>query len=323
MTRGGDRHAADCSASAAAGGWQHTLGSSVECTGVGLHSGARVRLTLMPAAAGGGIRFRLAGGIEIPATHAQVVDTRLCTVLGQTGPGDTGPGQTGPGAPGARVGTVEHLMAALSASGIDNAVIAVDGPEVPVLDGSAAPFLFLIGSAGRVAQPATRTAIEILAPVRVQDGPAFAELRPGCGAVLEMAMSIDFPAAAIGRQALTLSLTERNFREVLAPARTFTLASDIARLQAAGLARGGSLDNAVVVDGARVLNPGGLRAPDEFVRHKLLDAVGDLALAGAPLRGRFVAHRSGHALNHRLLCALFADPCAWRPVAMARWALAA
>jgi UDP-3-O-[3-hydroxymyristoyl] N-acetylglucosamine deacetylase len=206
-------------------------------------------------------------------------------------------------------------MAALAGAGIDNARIEIDGPELPILDGSAAPFLFLIDCAGVVAQPARRGRIEVLRPIRVSDGDSFIELLPEPGLdTLEMSMSIDFDAPAIGRQALSLALTENSFRGKLAQARTFALARDVARLHEAGLARGGSLDNAVVVDGAKVLNPAGLRMADEFVRHKLLDAVGDLALAGAPIAGRFVAHRSGHALNNQLLRALFADATAWRRV---------
>jgi UDP-3-O-[3-hydroxymyristoyl] N-acetylglucosamine deacetylase len=213
-------------------------------------------------------------------------------------------------------------MAALSGCAIDNALIEVDGPELPALDGSAEQFVFLLDCAGSVAQDSPRPVIEIRRTVRVSDGDGFAELRPGAGG-FEMALSIDFAAAAIGRQALSLQLDADSFRHELARARTFTLADEISGLRAAGLARGGSLENAVVVDQARVLNPAGLRAPDEFVRHKLLDAVGDLALAGAVLRGRFVAHRSGHTLNNRLLRALFADQAAWREVAHDRLPIAA
>jgi UDP-3-O-[3-hydroxymyristoyl] N-acetylglucosamine deacetylase len=202
-------------------------------------------------------------------------------------------------------------MAAFAGCGVDNATVTVDGPELPILDGSAAPFVFLIDCAGVVEQAAPRPEIEILRPVRVEDGTAFAELRPGLGGFV-MAMAIEFAAAAIGRQALALPLDDGAFRRDLAAARTFTDAAVVEQLRAAGLARGGSLDNAVVVEDARVLNPEGLRMPDEFVRHKLVDAVGDLALAGARLRGRFIGHRSGHTLNNRLLRALFADRSAWR-----------
>jgi UDP-3-O-[3-hydroxymyristoyl] N-acetylglucosamine deacetylase len=285
---------------------QRTLKTTISCVGTGLHSGQRVRLSLNPADVGSGIVFRRTDlGVDIPARHDHVADTRLCTVLGV------------PGEPGKLVGTVEHVMSALYACGIDNAVVAVDGPEVPVFDGSAAPFMFLIDCAGRVDQDEPRQAIEILRTVRVENGEAFAELRPGT-ASLDLALSIDFAAAAIGRQALTLKLTETKFRAVLAQARTFTLLEEIEAARAAGLARGGSLENAVVVDGARVLNPAGLRAPDEFVRHKMLDAVGDLALAGGPIHGRFVSHRGGHALNNRLLRAVLADQTAWRAVSLAQ-----
>ena len=285
----------------AASASQHTLKSAISCVGTGLHSGARVNMTIRPAEPGAGIVFRRTdAGVDIEARQENVIDTRLCTQLGR------------PDAPHARVGTVEHVMAAFLAAGVDNAVVELDGPEIPVFDGSSAPFLFLIDCAGRIEQAAPRQAIEILRPVRVDgENGAFAELRPG-GAGLTMALSIDFPAAAIGRQALSLMLTERSFREELARSRTFTMLAEIEALQAAGLARGGSLDNAVVVDGARIVNPAGLRSRDEFVRHKLLDAVGDLALAGSPLQGRFVAHKTGHALNNRLLRALFADAANWR-----------
>ena len=260
--------------------WQRTLKAPIGCVGVGLHSGRRISLNLRPADPDHGIVFRRTDlGRDIPARFDRVVDTRLATVLGDERWAS------------ARVGTVEHLMAALSALGIDNVLIELDGPEVPVLDGSAAPFVFLLDCAGVTEQSAPRTRIEIRRPVRVSEGDAFVELRPAAAgnSGLGMALSIDFAAAAIGRQALSLRLTPESFRAELARARTFTLAEEVAQLRAAGLAQGGSLDNAVVVDQARILNPGGLRMRDEFARHKLLDAVGDLALAGAPLCGRFIA----------------------------------
>jgi UDP-3-O-[3-hydroxymyristoyl] N-acetylglucosamine deacetylase len=291
-------------------GRRRTLKAAIGCVGIGLHSGRRVSLTLRPAAPGTGILFRRTDiGLELPARYDHVVDTRLCTALGI--PGD---------APARRIGTVEHVMAALAGCGVDDAVVELDGPEVPILDGSAAPFVFLLDCTGLIAHgglgAAEAEAIEVLRPVRVQEGEgpdaAWAELAPGFGDRLEASLTIDFPTTAIGRQSLALRLTPQGFRAGLADARTFTLAEDVARLRAAGLAQGGSLANAVVVDGPLVLNPGGLRRPDEFVRHKLLDVVGDLALAGAPLRGRFSGHRSGHALNNRLLRALFADRANWR-----------
>ncbi|NKE48392.1 UDP-3-O-acyl-N-acetylglucosamine deacetylase [Roseomonas frigidaquae] len=280
-----------------------TLKTAIGCVGVGLHSGRRVTLTLRPAEAGTGIVFRRTDlGIDIPARFDRVVDTRLCTAL------------VAEGAPQARIGTVEHVMAALAGSGITDAILDLDGPEVPILDGSAAPFLFLIDCAGTVSLDAPAPVIEVLRRVRVDEGEAFVELLPAHVPGFEAAMSIDFPATAIGSQQVSLRLSSAAFRAGVADARTFTLAEDIARLRAAGLAQGGSLDNAIVVDGPLVLNPGGLRRPDEFVRHKLLDVVGDLALAGAALSARFVGHRSGHALNNKLLRALFADLGAWRMV---------
>ena len=283
-----------------ASGFQKTLKSEIGCVGTALHSGARVALTLRPAPAGTGIVFHRSDlGIDVPASFSAVSDTRLCTVL------------TAPDAPHARVGTVEHVMAALAGCGIDNAIVELDGAEVPVLDGSAAPFVFLIDCAGVIEQSAPSRAIEIRRGVCVTDGDAFVELLPTVGRGLDLAVSIAFDAAAIGRQSLTLRAGEAGFRTQLSSARTFAMAADIAGLQALGLARGGSLDNAVVVDGARVLNPAGLRMPDEFVRHKTLDIIGDLALAGAPIHGRLTAHRPGHALNNRVLRALFADASNW------------
>ena len=279
---------------------QHSLKSAISCSGAGLHSGRQVNLSLLPAPSGTGIVFRRTDlGIDIPARFDAVTDTRLCTQIAH------------PDRPDATVSTVEHVIAALAATGVDNAVVALDGPEIPVLDGSSEPFVFLIDCAGRAKQAAPRQAIEIVRPVRATLGDATAEFLPG-GATLELAVSIDFAAPAIGRQSLSLSLTEQGFRSTLASARTFAMLDEIEAMQAQGLALGGSLDNAVVVDGARVLNPEGLRSPDEFVRHKMLDAVGDLALAGMPIHGRFVAHRTGHALNNRLLRALFDDARNWR-----------
>ncbi len=285
--------------------WQRTLKAPIGCVGVGLHTGRRVSLNLRPADPGHGVVFRRTDlGRDIPARFDCVVDTQFATVLGDERWAS------------ARVSTVEHLMAALSALGVDNVLVELDGPEVPVLDGSAAPFVFLLDCAGIIEQSLPRSYIEIHRTVRVADGSAFAELRPAAGGKvgLEMALSIDFAAAAIGRQAMSLCLTPESFRTELSRARTFTLAEEVAQLRTAGLAQGGSLANAVVVDQARILNPGGLRMSDEFARHKVLDAVGDLALAGAALSGRFIGHRSGHSLNNRLLRALFADASAWREV---------
>lgn len=285
---------------------RHTLKSAIDCVGLGLHSGKYVRLRLMPAAAGHGIVFhRTDLDCRIPAKFDFVSDTRLCTMVGL------------PDRPEASVATIEHLLAALSANEIDDVLVEIDGPEVPILDGSAAPYSFLIQSAGVNENGGVRTSLEILRPVRVANGEAFAELRPhGAGAYaasgLDLSLSIDFPSAAIGRQALSVSLTPESFAANLASARTFTMVSEIEDLRKAGLAKGGSLANAIVVEDAQVINPEGLRWQDEFVRHKLLDVVGDLALAGAPLIGRFIGNRTGHTLNNNLLRALFADSANYR-----------
>ena len=292
---------------------QQSLRTAIGCVGIGVHSGARVSLGLHPAPAGHGIVFRRTDlGRDIPARYDHVVDARLATTLGL--PDDSS----------VRIGTVEHVLAALAGLGIDNALITLDGPEVPILDGSAAPFAFLIDCAGIAALDAPRRLMAPRRVVRVEECGAFAELRPVAAADgLDMRLSIAFDASAIGQQEIALRLSPETFRAELAPARTFALAEEVAQLREAGLAQGGSLDNAVVVDGARVLNPGGLRMEREFARHKLLDAVGDLALAGFGICGRFVAHRSGHALNNRLLRAAFADPDCWEPAGQALVAAAA
>ena len=254
---------------------QHTLKASIDCVGIGLHSGVRVAMTLRPAGVGHGIVFRRRDlGIDIPARFDLVTDTRLCTVLAH------------PVIAAARIGTVEHVMAALAATGVTNVVVEVDGPEVPILDGSAANFVFLIDCAGIVAQDQVQSAIVVTRPVRV-DGAhgAYTELLPpeAGGMGLDAHIAIDFDVAAIGAQSLALQVNGASFRRELAAARTFALLDEVEAMQAAGLALGGSLDNAVVVDGENVLNPAGLRMPGEFVRHKLLDMVGDLALAGTIL----------------------------------------
>jgi UDP-3-O-[3-hydroxymyristoyl] N-acetylglucosamine deacetylase len=276
---------------------RRTLKAAITGVGRGLHSGADVTMVLRPASAGTGIVFvRSDLDVEIPARFDRVVDTRLCTVVG---------------AGEARVATIEHLMAALAASGVDDLRVEVDGPELPVFDGSAAPFLFLIESAGIVEHGGVRDVLEILRSVRVEKDGAFAELRPG-GPGFELSLAIEFAAPAIGAQALNFTLSAAGFGKELAAARTFTLAGEIEALRKAGLAKGGSLANAVVVDGAKVLNPEGLRFEDEFVRHKMLDVVGDLALAGGPICGRFVGRKTGHALNNSLLRAVFADAANYR-----------
>jgi len=285
---------------------QHTLKTPIDCVGTGLHSGIRVRMALRPAAIGHGIVFRRRDlGVDIPARFYLVADTQLCTVLAH------------PTIAGVRVGTVEHVMAALIATGVTNAVVEVDGPELPILDGSAANIVFLIDCAGVVAQDAAQAAISVTRTVRVQGlNGAWAELSPPAPGVsgLDAHVSIAFDAPAIGTQSFDLHVTSAGFRRELASARTFCLLAEVEAMQAAGMARGGTLDNAVVVDGTRVLNPAGLRMEGEFVRHKLLDIVGDLALAGAAIHAGLRTHRPGHGLNNLLLRQLFADAANWRQV---------
>ncbi len=280
---------------------QRTLRNPIGCVGVGLHTGAKVSLTLRPAEADSGIRFQRTdrpGSAPIPARYDLVCDTTMCTALGQ--------------ADGVIVGTVEHLMAALAACGIDNALIEVSGPEIPIMDGSAKPFVFLIECAGVVEQARPRRWIEVLKPVTVTALGKSARLEPAAGFELDCAIEFDHPV--IRNQAISCSFTAERFKHDFAAARTFGFAERVEELWSRGLALGGSLKNAIVVSQDRVLNEEGLRFEDEFVRHKLLDAVGDLYLAGAPLIGRFVGRCTGHNLHNKLLRALFADVSAWRMV---------
>lgn len=275
-----------------------TLRDAVRFRGVGLHGGRPAVLVVAPAPAGSGIVFSradLGPDAVVPARHDRVADTPLSTSLALPG--------------GALIGTVEHLMAAFAAAGISDARVSLDGPELPVLDGSARPFLAAFAAAGIVDLGRPARAIRILRPVAVRAGDRLARLDPASR--FEMAITIDFADPAIGRQSQTLALAGGAIAAELADARTFGCLAEVERLRAAGLGLGGSLDCAVVVDRGRVLNPGGLRHPDEFVRHKMLDAVGDLALAGAPVIGRYTGLRAGHALTHALLCRLFATPGAW------------
>src|SRR6516164_10193947 len=275
---------------------QRTLKAPIGCRGVGLHSGRRVAMSLLPSEAGTGIVFRRTdAAVEIAANWANVVESTRCTVLSD--------------GEGTNVGTVEHLMAALAGAEIDNTIVELDGPEVPVMDGSSAPFLFLIECAGVVEQDAPRRAIKVLKSVSVIEDDATAALSPDDG--FSMSFEIDFDNPLIRRQDISLAFDEETFKSELSRARTFGLLDEVDRLRAAGFARGGSLDNAIVVGRDHVLNTGGLRFADEFVRHKLLDAFGDLYLAGGPILGSFRGVRSGHAHTRRLLLALFADREAW------------
>jgi UDP-3-O-[3-hydroxymyristoyl] N-acetylglucosamine deacetylase len=267
------------------------------CRGVGVHTGAHVTMILQPAPTDSGIVFRRAdrGGACVAATWRNIQESPLCTTLTNR--------------EGVSVATVEHLLAAFAGAEIDNAIVELDGPEVPVMDGSAEPFLFLIERAGVLEQDAPRRAIKVLKPVRVADDDSAATLEPDVG--FSVSFEIDFSSQRVRRQDIALSIDAETFKADLARARTFGFLEEVERLRAAGLARGGSLENAVVVSDGKVLNTGGLRYADEFVRHKALDAVGDLYLAGGPIIGHFHGVRSGHAMNRRLLEALFADRAAW------------
>ena len=282
---------------------QQTLKTAIGCRGVGLHTGRKVSMTLNPAPPGTGILFRRKDvGVEIKAGWENAVASPLCTLIRN--------------AEGVEVRTIEHLMAALAGAEIDNALVELDGPEVPIMDGSAAPFLFLIERAGVEEQEEARRAIRVLKKVSLVEGAAMASLEPAPDSSLSFEIHFDNPL--IRRQEMTLSLEGGTFKREIARARTFGLADDIERLRAAGLARGGSLSNAVVVSGNRVLNTGGLRYADEFVRHKLLDALGDLYLAGGPILGHFRGVRSGHKMTQKLLARLFAERASWTFAAIAR-----
>ena len=279
---------------------QHTLSGPAVCAGVGVHSGQRVRLAVRPAPADTGVVFVRTDIADrdnrIPVSTEAVTCTQLNTKISN--------------ASGVSVSTIEHLMAALSALDVDNVTVEVDGPEVPIMDGSALPFVQLLDRAGRRTQAQPRRYIEVTAPVEVQDGAKRAALLP-CER-FEVAFEIAFPSAAIGRQAVDLSITERSFRDRLAAARTFGFVHEVEALRRLGLARGASLDNAIALDGDAILNAEPLRFRDEFVRHKALDAIGDLYVLGAPVIGRFETRYGGHALNNVLVRALMADPFAWR-----------
>lgn len=278
---------------------QKTLNELVTLDGVGLHSGKPARLVLNPAPAGHGIVFRrsdLADNNEIAALWSNVNQEPLNTRLVNEA--------------GVSVATIEHLMAALAGTGINNVLVEIDGPEVPILDGSAAPFVKAIMTTGIKRQPAPLRVIEVLDTIEVSNGDAVARLSPATS--LQIDFSIEFPDEAIGAQAKQLNMANGAFVRELCDSRTFCRNSDVIAMHEAGLALGGSLENAVVVEGDQVLTPGGLRHDDEAVRHKMLDALGDLYTAGAPIIGRYTGVRAGHALTNKLLRAMFDTPGAWR-----------
>ena len=278
---------------------QKTLRNPIGCVGTGLHTGAKVSLTLHPAEPDSGVRFvryDRPGGSTIPARFDRVCDTTMCTALGD--------------AAGRSVGAVEHLMAALAICEIDNVLVEVGGPELPIMDGSAQPFVFLIECAGTTEQDSPRRWVEVLKPVSVEAHGKYARLEPAAELILDCAIYLEHPLFA--SQALDLAFDPEAFKSAIACARTFAFAERMEELWTHGLARGGSLRNTVVVSRESILNEEGLRFPDEFVRHRMLDSLGDLFLAGAPLRGRFIGRCAGHTMHNKLLRALFADPAAWR-----------
>ncbi|MGQ0655482.1 MAG: UDP-3-O-acyl-N-acetylglucosamine deacetylase [Betaproteobacteria bacterium] len=285
---------------------QRSLKSLVSASGVGLHTGRKVRLTLRPAPVDTGVVFRridLAQPVDIPARADSVGETRLssCLVNGE-----------------AKVYTVEHLMSALAGLGVDNVYVDLDGPEVPIMDGSAGPFVLLLQQAGLEQQAAPKKFVKVKKTVEVREGDKWARLEPYDG--FRLSFSIDFRHPVIERstQSVTLDFAETSYLKEIARARTFGFMQEVEDLRENGLALGGGLDNAVVLDEYRVLNADGLRFADEFIRHKLLDANGDLYLLGRPLLGAFTAHKSGHALNNKLLRALLADASALQTVSFER-----
>lgn len=277
--------------------FQQTLKKEIKLTGIGLHSGETVSLAIRPAPADSGIVFKrvdLNPVVIIPARAENVVHTLLATVLGK--------GE-------ATVSTVEHCMAALYAFGVDNAVVEVDGPELPILDGSSHQYVEALKKTGLSAQKAVKKVIRIEKPIRIEDGDKFSILRPHRG--FRITYSIDFAQGFPGEQHYMMDVTAANFADNLCRARTFGFVAEVEMLKKMGKARGASMENAVALDGGKVLNPEGLRMPDELVRHKMLDAVGDLALSGAAIEGHLIVHKGGHELHRRLVMALLARPDAW------------
>ncbi len=278
---------------------QTTIDSDVVLSGIGVHSGAPTSVILHPAEANTGWNFVVASGrgrlVRIPADFRAVANATLCTVLGD------GNGTT--------VGTVEHLLAALRGMNVDNCEIEIEGNETPILDGSAAPFVEAIDEVGLRILDEPRRSIKVLQTIRIEEGQSMAELSPSSGSRLDV--TIDFPNPFIGRQQLVIDLTPDVFRREVARARTFGFMKDVKALWAAGRALGSSLDNTVAIGDDRILNPEGLRFKDEFVRHKTLDAVGDMALAGAPILGTYRSIRGGHRINTNILKALYENRSAW------------
>jgi UDP-3-O-[3-hydroxymyristoyl] N-acetylglucosamine deacetylase len=279
-------------------GVEHTLASRAQCTGIGVHTGKPVSLALAPAAPGTGVLFvrtDLGREVRFPARPEWVVDTRLATTLGSAEH---------------RLSTVEHLLSALRSLGVDNCTVEVSGPELPIMDGSSAPFVYLIEQAGLRPQRRLRRRLVIRRPLEVRDGDRWVRVIPSRD--FKVTVGIDYDHAAIGRQSIqSLRVDGETFARHVAPARTFGFLAEVQKLQSLGLALGGSLRNAIVLDERCVLNREGLRFPDEFVRHKLLDLLGDLALLGLPLQGHVKAMKSGHALHQALVAEIRANPSCW------------
>jgi UDP-3-O-[3-hydroxymyristoyl] N-acetylglucosamine deacetylase len=276
---------------------QHTIARTATVSGRGVHSGEPATLTVRPAGPGTGVRFvRLDRGGAVAPAHALRVST---TMLGTNITNDDG----------VSVATVEHFLAACAGLGIDNIIAELDAPELPILDGSSMPFVEMLQSAGLAEQAAPRRALKVLKQVEVRDGAKFARLSPGKG--FEIRVAIDYPSKVVGRQTISFSMAPGAFAKQVAWARTFGFKEDADVLYAQGKAMGASMDNTVVIEGDAILNPGGLKTQDEFVRHKLLDVIGDLSLAGGPIEGLYEGEQPGHALNNRLLRALFADETAY------------
>ncbi|MGL4994721.1 MAG: UDP-3-O-acyl-N-acetylglucosamine deacetylase [Deefgea sp.] len=275
---------------------QRTLDSTIQATGVGLHSGEKVKLTLRPAPVNHGIVFKrsdLPESAPFKVGPDLVNDTRLSSTLVQDG---------------VRVGTIEHLMSAFAALGIDNIIVEVDAPEMPIMDGSAAPFIYLIQTAGVQEQDAPKQFVKVLKPIEVHDGDKWVKFEPHNGYKVSLTIDFKHPAFKKSAQTITLDFAETNYITEIARARTFGFIHEVEYLRMNGLARGGNMDNAVVIDEFRVLNEGGLRFEDEFVRHKILDAIGDLYILGHPLIASFSGYKSGHAMNNKLLRELLSDP---------------
>lgn len=280
-------------------GRQRTISQPVSGSGIGLHSGNQVDIRLLPAKADSGIVFRrtdLHTPVDIPARADLVNDTQLCTALNVDG---------------VRVATIEHLMSALAGLGIDNIVVEMTAPEIPIMDGSAAPFVYLLQQAGIREQDAAKRFLRVFAPLEVRDGDKWAKLLPFDGYRLDFSIDFDHPVFRHRNRHTRLDFTTQNYIRDYSRARTFGFLRDIEYLQSHGLALGGSLDNAVVVDRFRVMNEQGLRFDDEFVRHKLLDAVGDMYLLGAPILGWYQGYKSGHDLNNRLCLEVLRHPECW------------